>query len=124
VPYRILADLLMVVHLAFIVFVAIGSLLVLKWRRLVWPHLAVVAWAAAIVSIGFTCPLTPLEKHLRERAGSSSYDDGFIDHYLEGVVYPGGMTTLARLMVAVLIAVGYAAVVARNRRHRSHSTTE
>jgi hypothetical protein len=83
-----------------------------------------VAWAAAIVSIGFTCPLTPLEKHLRERAGSSSYDDGFIDHYLDGVVYPGGMTTLARLMVAVLIAVGYAAVVARNRRHRSHSTTK
>ena len=123
-PYRILADLVMVLHLAFIVFVAIGSLLVLKWRRLVWPHLAVVAWAAAIVSIGFTCPLTPVEKHLRARAGSSSYDDGFIDHYLDGVVYPGGMTTLARLMVAVLIAVGYAAVVARDRRHRSHSTNK
>jgi hypothetical protein len=124
VPYRILADLVMILHLAFIVFVAIGSLLVLKWRRLVWPHLAVVAWAAAIVSIGFTCPLTPVEKHLRTRAGRSSYDDGFIDHYLDGVVYPGGMTTLARLMVAVLIAVGYAAVVARDRRHRSHSTNK
>jgi Protein of Unknown function (DUF2784) len=120
VPYRILADVVMVLHLAFIVFVAIGSLLVLKWRRLVWPHLAVVAWAAAIVSIGFTCPLTPVEKHLRERAGSSSYEGGFIDHYLDGLVYPGGMTTLARLMVAVLIAVGYAAVVVRNRHVLQH----
>lgn len=122
--YRILADMVVVLHLAFIVFVAVGSLLVWRWPRLLWPHLGVVAWAAAIVTIGFTCPLTPLEKHLRERAGGSSYEGGFIDHYLEGVVYPGEFTTLARLVVAALIAAGYAALVVRNRRRSRTGATQ
>ena len=75
----------MVLHFAFVVFVAVGSLLVLRWRRLLWPHLAVIAWAAAIVAIGFTCPLTPLEQHLRARSGGAAYEGGFIDHYIKGV---------------------------------------
>lgn len=122
--YRILADTVVVLHLAFIVFVAVGSLLVWIWPRLFWLHVVVVAWAAAIVTIGFTCPLTPLEKHLRERASGLSYEGGFIDHYLEGVVYPGGYTTLARLVVAALIAAGYAALVARNRRRSRTGATQ
>ena len=100
--YQILADVVVVVHFAFVAFVAIGSLLVLKWPRLLWPHLAVVAWAAAIVSIGFTRPLTPLEKLLRQRAANVSYEGGFINHYLDGAVYPGRLTTLARLLGAAL----------------------
>ena len=113
--YRILADLVLVAHLGFIAFVAVGSLLVPKWPRLLWPHVAVVAWAAAIVTVGFSCPLTPLEKHLRERAGHSSYDGGFVDHYIDGVVYPGRFTALARLLVGVLIVAGYALLLARSR---------
>jgi hypothetical protein len=119
VLYRILADTVVVLHLAFIVFVAIGSLLVWKWSRLLWPHLAVVAWAAAIVAIGFTCPLTPLEKYFRERAGQSSYQGGFIDHYLDDVVYPGRFTALARLLVVALIVTGYAVHVVRRRQRPS-----
>ena len=114
--YRLLADLVVVVHLVFIAFVAVGSVLAIKWPRLVRLHLPVVVWAAAIVTIGFTCPLTPLEKHLRERAGALSYDGGFVDHYLDDVVYPGGYTVLARLVVAALVLGGYAALLARNRR--------
>ena len=116
--YRILADLVVVAHLSFIAFTAAGSLLIPKWPRLFGPHVAVVAWAAAIVTVGFTCPLTPLERHLRERAGQSSYDDGFVDHYLDGVVYPGRFTALARLLVGVLIVAGYALLLARSRRSR------
>ena len=114
--YRMLADLVVVTHVAFIAFVAVGSLLVSKWPRLLWPHLAVVVWAVAIVTVGFTCPLTPLEKHFREQAGHSSYDGGFVDHYLDGVIYPGRFTAVARLLVAVLIVIGYA-VLLRRRRH-------
>lgn len=118
--YRLLADLVVVAHLSFIVFVAAGSLLAWKWPRLLWLHIPVVVWAAAIVTVGFTCPLTPLEKHLRERAGQSSYGDGFVDHYLDGVVYPGRFTALARLLVGLLIVVGYAQLLAR-RRHGGDS---
>ena len=81
--YRLLADLVVLVHLAFIVFVAVGALLAWRWPHLVWAHVPVVVWAVAIVAIGFTCPLTPLEKLLRRRAGGEAYDDGFIDHYLD-----------------------------------------
>ena len=116
--YRIFADFVVIAHLSFIVFIAVGSLLVLKWPRLLRPHLAVVVWAAAIVTVGFTCPLTPLEQHLRIRAGHSSYDGGFVDHYLDGVVYPGRFTTLARLLVGVLIVIGYALLLARSGRGR------
>ena len=116
VLYRLLADLVVVVHVVFIAFVAVGGLLAIKWPRLVRLHLPVVLWAAAIVTIGFTCPLTPLEKHFRRRAGASSYDGGFVDHYLNDVVYPGRYTELARLIVAVVIVGGYTALLAQNRR--------
>jgi Protein of Unknown function (DUF2784) len=114
VIYRLLADLVVLIHLAFIVFVAVGALLAWRWPRLVWAHVPVVVWAVAIVAIGFTCPLTPLEKLLRRRAGGEVYSDGFIDHYLDGVVYPGRYTPLARGFVAALIIVGYAGLLVRH----------
>jgi hypothetical protein len=120
VLYRLLADLVVVAHLLFIAFVAVGSVLAWRWPRLLWLHVPVVVWAAAIVTVDFTCPLTPLEKHLRERAGQSSYGGGFIDHYVDGVVYPGRFTALARLLVGLLIVGGYALLLAR-RRHASLS---
>jgi ABC-type multidrug transport system permease subunit len=123
VLYRLLADLVVIVHLLFIAFVAVGGLLAVRWPRLVLVHVPVVLWAAAIVMIGFTCPLTPLEKALRERSGATSYDDGFVDHYLDGVVYPGRFTALARLLVAVMIVVSYTVLVAR-RRHRHTPASE
>ncbi len=116
--YRMLADLVVVGHLLFIAFVAVGSLLAWKWPRLVLVHVPVVMWAAAIVTIGFTCPLTPLEKHLRERGGAAVYSGGFIDHYLKGVVYPGRYTQLARLLVGMLIVVGYVGLLVRHQRGR------
>lgn len=116
VIYRLLADLVVVVHLAFIMFVAVGGLLAWRWPRVSWVHVPVVAWGAAIVAVGFTCPLTPLEKYLRRRAGGQTYDGGFIDHYLTGVIYPGDQIVLARAGVAALIVIGYAGVLARHRR--------
>lgn len=114
--YRLLADLVVVAHLMFIAFVTFGSLLAWRWPRLVLLHVPVVVWAAAIVTIEFTCPLTPLEKDLRERAGTASYRGGFVDHYLDGVVYPGRFTALARLLVGLLIVVGYMGLFVRRRR--------
>lgn len=111
--YRLLANLVVVVHLAFIVVVAVGGFVAWRWPRAVWIHVPVLVWAAAIVTIGFTCPLTPLEKHLRERGGGERYAGGFIDHYLDGVVYPGRYTALARALVAVLVLASYAVLFAR-----------
>ena len=105
--FRIAADAVMVVHFAFIVFVAVGALLAWRWPRLVWAHLPAVAWAAATVSIGVACPLTALEKGLRRSAGTSGYEGGFVDHYIEDVVYPDEYTAVLRTLVAVAIIAGY-----------------
>lgn len=105
--YRLLADLVVVVHLAFIVFVAVGGLLTWRWPRVSWLHVPTVVWAVGTVTIGFPCPLTPLEKFLRHLAGEEGYGGGFVDHYIEGVLYPESLTPLLRAIAALTIVVGY-----------------
>jgi hypothetical protein len=113
--YRSLADLVVVFHVAFILFVAVGALLAWRWPRLVWLHLPAAAYATGIVTISFTCPLTPLEKHLRRIAGQEEYSGGFVKHYLDGVVYPGGYTPLLRTLATIAIVVGYVGLAVRWR---------
>ena len=120
--YAGLADLVLVVHLAFIAFVAVGALLAWRWPRLLWIHVPAVVYAAAIVVIGFDCPLTGLEKHLRRLAGGPVYDGGFVNHYLTNVIYPGRLLDTLRWLIVVGIVVGYGGSYLRWRHaHRSPS---
>jgi hypothetical protein len=97
--YGLLADALLVAHLAFVLFVTLGGLLVLKWRRLAWLHIPAAAWGATIEFAGWICPLTPLENDLRARAGQSGYEGDFIARYLMPVVYPDGLTRQDQLLL-------------------------
>ena len=65
--YRLTADAVVILHLSFIVFVVCGGFLAWRWPRLIWVHLPAAAWGTAIELFHWTCPLTPLEKWLRER---------------------------------------------------------
>jgi hypothetical protein len=105
--YRILADGVMVVHFAFIIFVAIGALLAWRWPALVWVHLPALVWGIATVTIGFPCPLTAIEKGSRRLAGSEGYEGGFVDHYLEDVIYPARYSSMFRALAVVTIVAGY-----------------
>jgi Protein of Unknown function (DUF2784) len=92
VNYRLAADALLVFHGLFIVFAVLGGLAVL-WRCwMLWIHLACAAWAAMVVSMGWICPLTPLEQRYRLLAGQQGYSGGFIEHYLMAAIYPDGLT--------------------------------
>jgi hypothetical protein len=122
--YAGLADLVLAVHLAFIVFVAIGAFVVWRWPRIRWAHLVAVAYAAAIVTVGFDCPLTGLEKHLRRLAGGPVYDGGFVNHYLTNVIYPGRLLGLLRWLIVVGLVVGYTVPYLRWRRGHSSSTPQ
>ncbi|MCK2220921.1 DUF2784 domain-containing protein [Actinomadura sp. ATCC 31491] len=114
--YRLIADAAMVVHFAFLAYLAAGGFLAWRWRRAIRPHLAVVAWGLISITTGVECPLTLLEDWGRRHAGERGLPpSGFIDHYIEGVVYPEQYTNLARSGVAVLVLFSYAGYVLRRR---------
>jgi hypothetical protein len=89
---RSAADLLVLCHLGFIIFVIIGGFLVVKWRWVFFLHLPAAVWGALIEFQGWVCPLTPLEHRLRQAAGEKGYSDGFIEYYLLPVIYPQALT--------------------------------
>jgi hypothetical protein len=114
--YGLLADLIVIVHLALIAFVAVGGFLAWRWPRLLWLHVPAITYALVIVTVGFDCPLTPLEKYLRHVAGQAGYADGFVDHYLTGVLYPDRLLGLARALVAAAVVASYAGLLLQHRR--------
>lgn len=103
-PHALLADLLLIVHLGFILWVALGGLAVRRRPWLAWLHLPCVVWGVGIEFLGGICPLTPLENHFRALAGQAGYEGDFIQHYLLATIYPAGLTR------GVQIALGLAAL--------------
>lgn len=121
--YRILADAVALLHLCFILFIPLGGLAVLRRPRLAWLHLACAVWGALIVCTDVVCPLTPLEKALRLRAGGAAYEGGFIRHYLVGPLVNDGLPPALSwtLLAAALLANGwlYRRAALRRRELRS-----
>ncbi len=89
---KIAADLIVLFHFAFILFVIIGGFLVIRWRWIIWLHIPCAVWGALIEFTGWICPLTPWENQLRISAGSTGYSGGFIEHYILPIIYPSGLT--------------------------------
>jgi hypothetical protein len=102
--YSALANAVLVLHAAFVVFVLFGGLLALHWRRLPWLHLPSVLWVILIELNGWICPLTPLENRLREAAGAQGYSGGFVEHYLLPLVYPPGLTPGLQVLFAAIVS--------------------
>ncbi len=117
-PYTLLADLVVVVHLAFIVFAVAGGLLVLRARRWMWLHVPAAAWATLVELAGWPCPLTPLENWLRAQAGTAVYGSGFVERYLVSLIYPADLTRGVQIALGVLVLAINAAVYAWALRRR------
>ena len=96
-----MADLVVVVHFLFVLFVVLGGLLVLRWPRVAYFHVPAAVWGAAIELGGWICPLTPLENSLRQQAGGTGYSGGFIEHYILPVLYPSALTRDIQLPLVV-----------------------
>jgi hypothetical protein len=118
--YRFLADLVVGVHLLFVLFVIFGGLLFLRWPRVAYLHIPAALWGAVIEFAGWICPLTPLENWLRREAGGAGYSGDFIEHYILPILYPFALTREIQLLlgffVIALNLVIYAYVARRSRR--------
>jgi len=119
--YRALADLILALHLVFVLFVVLGGLLVLRWPRIAWLHIPAAIWGVLIEFTGWICPLTPLENSLRTRGGEAGYSGGFIEHYIQPLLYPAGLTRSTQVVlgsvVLILNLTAYGIALTRIRRH-------
>jgi hypothetical protein len=117
--YRALADAVLVLHLGFVLFVVLGGLLVLRRPKLAWPHIPAAIWGVLIEYTGWICPLTPLENSFRARGGQPGYGGGFIQHYIQPVLYPAGLTRSTQVILGSIVLIlnlaAYGIVISRMR---------
>ena len=114
-----MADLTMLAHFTFLACVVFGGFLALKWPRLIWAHVLLAAWGFSTITFSIRCPLTDLEDWARGRAGEGRLTGtGFIDHYIEGVLYPEDDTRLLQAAAAVVVAGSWVGFVMRRRSQR------
>jgi hypothetical protein len=102
-----LAALVMVAHCAYMLFVLLGGFLAVGRISWLWPHLAAATWGLVGALRPRPCPITTLEKWLIEQSGTPSYRGTFVNHYLDGTIWPAGRATDVWLLTAMLAAVSY-----------------
>jgi hypothetical protein len=121
VGYRLLATLILAMHFGYLAYLVLGGFLAWRWPRTVWLHLLAAGWGAMIVAAdlvagGLTCPLTYAEDWARRRAGDAGLATGFIDRYLEGVIYPERFAAAAQAFAATAVLVSWVGLGLRRRR--------
>jgi len=120
--YRLLADLVVLAHFGFILFVVLGGALALRWPKISWVHLPAVGWGALVEIAGWICPLTPLENRLRILGSNRPYEDSFIANYLIPILYPQELTRTIQYVLALSVvlinAAVYGFVLSRHRSKR------
>ena len=113
--WRLLADGVALVHGAFLAYVAVGGLVALRWPRTLPLHAGAAVWGLLVVAASVRCPLTTAEDSLRVRGGQAPLPGGFIDRYVEGALYPAGLTPLVQALVAALVLGSWTVLLIRSR---------
>ena len=115
--YRLLADVVLVAHLGFVLFVVAGGFLILRWPGMAWVQLPSAFWGLVVEWSGWICPLTPLENRLRAQGGAAGYAGGFVEHYLVPVLYPASLSRGVQVVLGATVllvnVIAYALVFAR-----------
>lgn len=114
-PWSLLADGVALVHGAFLAYVVCGGLIALRHPRTFPLHAGAAAWGLLVIAASVRCPLTVAEDWLRVRGGRAPLPGGFIDRYVEGVLYPASLTSLVQALVAGLVLGCWAVLLSRSR---------
>jgi hypothetical protein len=101
----LLADGLVLLHFAFVMFVALGGLLVVKWSKVAYLHVPAAIWGALIEFSGWICPLTSLENGLRRAGGEAGYTGSFIEQYILPILYPSELTRELQIVIGVSVVL-------------------
>jgi hypothetical protein len=120
----LLADAVMVLHFSFILYVVLGGFLAWRWPWALVVHLFAAGWGALTVAFPrlVLCPLTDWENRARRAAGEQGLPpSGFIDHYIEGVIYPDQYAGLIQGLAALVVLVSYVGALWRIRSRRSRT---
>jgi hypothetical protein len=116
--FRVLADVAVVLHVGFVLFVVVGGVLVMRWPRVAWVHLPAAAWGAWVEFAGWVCPLTPLENALRTRGGEAAYTSSFVEQYLMPILYSAVLSRELQYVLGALVLIVNALVYAFVLRRR------
>lgn len=132
VPYQLLADAVLSLHVAIVAFVVAGLVLIVvgnlrdwQWVNTLWfriAHLAAIAVVVTEAWFGVVCPLTTLEMALRAKARTGTYGGSFIEHWLQRLLYyeaPTWAFTLAYSLFGLAVAAAWWYFPPRPRR-RTH----
>jgi hypothetical protein len=103
--FRLAAEVVLLIHLAFIVFALLGAAIAARRRWIIVVHLPVATWGLFVELTGRICPLTYLENYLRIKAGLSGYTESFVEHYVLAIVYPVGLTREIQFILAGVVVV-------------------
>jgi hypothetical protein len=124
VDWGTVATVVLASHFAFVAYVVLGGFLAWRWPKAIWVHLVAAAWGGLIVLGLVNCPLTWAEDFARRQDGQGPLTQGFVDRYLDNVLYPERYLDEVRLAVAAVIAISWlgAYLLWRARRRRADTT--
>jgi hypothetical protein len=103
--YRLASDSVLLLHMAFILFVLFGGMLTVWWRWIPFIHIPAAAWGFFVEVTAHVCPLTYWENYFLIKAGQSGYPDSFVEYYLLDILYPSGLTREIQLVLAGVVVI-------------------
>jgi len=104
-PFFILADMVVIIHFLFVLFVIFGGFLVLYKQGWAWLHIPAAIWGALVEFTGWICPLTPLENWLRIQGGGAAYASDFVERYIISFLYPSLLTRNLQFFLGFFVVV-------------------
>lgn len=110
------AEMVVLLHLGFLLYAAVGGFLGLWKRTWLWPHLVSICWSVIVTLTTIGCPLTAIEKWLLHASGQPVYADSFTAHYLRGTLYPPEVEIPLWLTMIAVALLSYGLVLTRHRR--------
>tara|TARA_Y100001935_G_C17149274_1_gene429600 strand:+ start:410 stop:775 length:366 start_codon:yes stop_codon:yes gene_type:complete len=103
--YELFANLTLIIHFIFILFVIFGGLLFFIFSKIIYVHLPALLWGIYIELTNSICPLTYLENWLLFQEGLATYSDDFINNYLFPIIYPEGLSDKTQLYFGITLIV-------------------